>query len=89
MVELEVTRGEAEQAARALMRCLAQRGEASIREIVTATGLTEAVVRAGQALLLSKGLLRVEGKPARSNLLITPAELALRSSGVLDRPVDL
>jgi predicted transcriptional regulator len=88
MVELEVTREEAEQAAGAVMRFLAQRGKASIREIVTATGLTEALARAGHALLLGKGLLRVEGKPARASLLITPAELALRSSGVLDRPVD-
>jgi DNA-binding IclR family transcriptional regulator len=88
MVALEVTREEAEQAARAVLRFLAQRGEASIREIVTATGLTEALVRAGHAVLLEKAILRVEGKPARWSLLITPAELALRSSGALDRPVE-
>jgi hypothetical protein len=88
MVALEVTREEADDAARAVMRFLAQRGVASPREVVIATGLTEALVRAGEALLLGRALLRVEGKPPRWSLLMTPAELALRSSGVLERPVD-
>jgi hypothetical protein len=88
MVALEVTREEADNAAREVMRFLARRGVASPREVVIATGLTEALVRAGQALLLSKALLRVEGKPPRWSLLMTPPELALRSSGVLERPVE-
>jgi len=88
MVELEVTREEAREAARAVMCVLARRVDASRRELVTATGLNEALVRAGQALLLGKALLRVEGKPPRWSLLMTPAELALRSSGVLQCPVD-
>jgi hypothetical protein len=39
-------------------------------------------------LLLGKGMLGVQGHPARSSLLITPAALALGNSGVLERPVD-
>jgi hypothetical protein len=88
MIALEVTHEEAEDAARAVMRFLGARGEASTLEIMIATGLTEALVRAGQALLLEKAILRGEGKPPRWSLLITPAELALRSSGALDRPVE-
>lgn len=88
MVDLEVTRQEAEYAARTVMRFLGVRGEASTGETVIATGLTEAQVRAGQGLLLEKAIIRREGRPPRWSLAVTPAELALRSSGVLDRPVE-